>query len=290
MTRPRQARLIEAALRCYPTRWRERHGEEAIELARLLLNDGMPAVAVAWSYLRGAAREQAVRPGRRLGTTLAAVLAGVTLIGAPLVLLDSLSPAGAAPDNQIVVLISSHSDAAGQLESVFRSHHFDIDVEKAPSSPGQAGSILAVEPDVVASGEKSVLREITGACADGSSGCVDGIVLPLHYSGRAQVFVGAPAKPGETYFGSPSIFGPGERLQCSGLFGETLSKAWPTLRRLHVKIAWHIDGSSSATTATPSSSLHVVGGDVFSATSISIQVSSRQPANYGHAGSSGRRC
>ena len=33
MDDPRAARLVETVLRCYPARWRRRHGEEAAELA-----------------------------------------------------------------------------------------------------------------------------------------------------------------------------------------------------------------------------------------------------------------
>ena len=57
MDDPRAARLVETALRCYPARWRHRHGEEAAELAALLIRDGSPAGSIAWSYLAGAARE-----------------------------------------------------------------------------------------------------------------------------------------------------------------------------------------------------------------------------------------
>ncbi len=44
MDAPRPARLVETVLRCYPARWRQRHGEEAAELAALLIRDGTPAV------------------------------------------------------------------------------------------------------------------------------------------------------------------------------------------------------------------------------------------------------
>jgi len=65
MNEPRATRLVKAVLRCYPARWRRRHGEEAAELAALLIRDGRPAAAVAWSYLAGAAREWLTpRPGR----------------------------------------------------------------------------------------------------------------------------------------------------------------------------------------------------------------------------------
>ncbi|HJY58084.1 MAG TPA: hypothetical protein VJ418_17025 [Streptosporangiaceae bacterium] len=57
MNEPRTTRLVEAVLRCYPARWRRRHGEEAAELAALLIRDGTPAGSIARSYLAGATRE-----------------------------------------------------------------------------------------------------------------------------------------------------------------------------------------------------------------------------------------
>jgi hypothetical protein len=87
-------RLVAAVLRCYPARWRSRHGNEAAELAELLIRDGTPARAVALSYLGGAARERlAGRPSRRVAAALI-VVAGS--LGAPLTLLSAGPAAGAA--------------------------------------------------------------------------------------------------------------------------------------------------------------------------------------------------
>ena len=36
----RATRLVTTVLRCYPARWRRRHGDEAAELAALLIRDG----------------------------------------------------------------------------------------------------------------------------------------------------------------------------------------------------------------------------------------------------------
>jgi hypothetical protein len=55
MSTYRYARLIQVAVRCYPQDWRDRHGDEAVELAALLVRDGGSAVSVACSYLSGAA-------------------------------------------------------------------------------------------------------------------------------------------------------------------------------------------------------------------------------------------
>ena len=101
MDGPRAARLVETVLRCYPARWRRRHGEEAAELAALLIRDGTPAVSVAWSYLTGAAREWLTpRPGRHLAAVACALLAAACSLGVSAGLLASAAPARAASTSQ----------------------------------------------------------------------------------------------------------------------------------------------------------------------------------------------
>jgi hypothetical protein len=101
MDRPRAARLIETVLRCYPARWRRRHGEEAAELAALLIGDGAAVGSVAWSYLAGAAREWLTpRPGRRLTTAACALLIAACSLGVSAGLLASAGPARAASTSQ----------------------------------------------------------------------------------------------------------------------------------------------------------------------------------------------
>jgi hypothetical protein len=93
----REARLVGAALRCYPGRWRRRHGDEAAELAALLIRDGNPAASIAWSYLLGAARAWLTpRPGRSLSTVAAALLAATCLLGFSAALVAETAPARAA--------------------------------------------------------------------------------------------------------------------------------------------------------------------------------------------------
>jgi hypothetical protein len=101
MADSRATRLVEAVLRCYPARWRRRHGEEAAELAALLIRDGTPAGSIAWSYLAGAAREWLTpRPGRRLSTVACALLIAVGSLGVSGGLLASTVPARAAITGQ----------------------------------------------------------------------------------------------------------------------------------------------------------------------------------------------
>lgn len=97
MNEARATQLVETALRCYPARWRRRHGDEAAELAELLMRDGTPASSIAWSYLAGAAREWLMpRPGRPLSTIACALLAAACALGVSAGLLAPAAPAKAA--------------------------------------------------------------------------------------------------------------------------------------------------------------------------------------------------
>jgi hypothetical protein len=99
--RPRAARLVQTVLRCYPPRWRRRHGDEAAELATLLIRDGTPVAPIAWSYLAGAVRAWLTpRPRLRLRTVACALLAAACSLGLAAGLLASTVPARAASGGQ----------------------------------------------------------------------------------------------------------------------------------------------------------------------------------------------
>jgi hypothetical protein len=102
MTDTGTTRLVGAALRCYPARWRQRHGQEAAELAALLMGDGTPAASIALSYLAGAARERLTpRPGPRLTAACALLLMAACSVAAAAGLLASAAPARAASASQV---------------------------------------------------------------------------------------------------------------------------------------------------------------------------------------------
>ena len=97
----RATRLVGTALRCYPPRWRQRHGQEAAELAALLIKDGTPAASIALSYLAGAARERLTpRPSPRLTAAACALLVAACSVCASAGLLASAAPARAASTSQ----------------------------------------------------------------------------------------------------------------------------------------------------------------------------------------------
>ena len=110
MDDPRAARLVETVLRCYPARWRRRHGEEAAELAALLIGDGIPAVSIAGSYLAGAAREWLTpHSGRGLTAVACALLVAACSVGVSAGLLASAAPARAAS------MAQAHRTSASQV-------------------------------------------------------------------------------------------------------------------------------------------------------------------------------
>jgi hypothetical protein len=93
----RETRLIGTALRCYPARWRRRHGDEAAELAALLIGDGVAPRSIALSYLAGAAREWIVpRSSRRLSAVACALLVAACSVGLSAAMAASAMPARAS--------------------------------------------------------------------------------------------------------------------------------------------------------------------------------------------------
>jgi len=111
------ARLVEVALRCYPARWRRRHGAEAAELAALLIRDGTPAGSIAWSYLAGAAREWLTpHPARRLRTVACALLVAACSLGVSAGLLASAAPARAASPSPPPARAASPSPPPGPAQ------------------------------------------------------------------------------------------------------------------------------------------------------------------------------
>lgn len=184
----RERQVVATAVRCYPARWRLRHGDEAVLLASALLEDGVSWWSIASNFIGGATRERFLRkPSLRVGTTLAAIT--MSIVTVPLVLFASLAPASASSVN-VVIAISNPNSATRQLESAFISHHFKFTLSERTVPTRLVGSILSVNTVGASSTNATVIRELHGVCVDGSSGCVDGLVLPFHFSGIVHVTIG----------------------------------------------------------------------------------------------------
>jgi hypothetical protein len=121
MDDPRPARLVQAALRCYPARWRRQHGEEAAELAAQLIRDGSPVGSIALNYLTGAARERFTpRHGRQLTALACTLLATACLLAVSTGLLASAGPARAASTAHVHGRAQCRPGSIGLLPAVTR--------------------------------------------------------------------------------------------------------------------------------------------------------------------------
>jgi hypothetical protein len=187
----RGRRAIACAIRCYPSRWRLRHGDEASLLASALMDDGVSWWSIFLNFLGGAMRERVLRrPSVRVGTTLAALAVGASAV--PLALLTSLTPASASSTN-VIISISKPADAVRQLESAFSSHAFKLTVTEKVVPTRLIGSILSVNTYGKSGDNDRVISTIRGKCLDGGLGCTYGLVLPRHFSGNAHVTIGRAA-------------------------------------------------------------------------------------------------
>jgi hypothetical protein len=181
-------RAVAAVLNCYPSWWKRRHHDDAVQLTTALLEDGVPWWSIAWSFLSGATREQVRHHPRTLVKTfIAASTAG--LVALSVGMFPSLTAANASSAS-VVIVISNPSVAAVQLRSALSEHHFKITVSSKAAPRPLVGSILSIQSIGDSDGAVHTIGELHGRCAGGSLGCVSGLVIPVHFSASARVTIG----------------------------------------------------------------------------------------------------
>jgi hypothetical protein len=144
-----------------------------------------------------------------------------------------------------VIITNPYADAAWYNADLAR-HHIPLTLSVIPASPSLVGSIIGgnYAPGV---------KELTGQrrCfypgnGGASSPCVIGFTVPTNLKDEGSVWIGGPAKPGQQYETTGSIFAPGEAL--AGLLaqvaGQPLSKVRPILARHHLSVAVSRDANN----------------------------------------------
>lgn len=144
-----------------------------------------------------------------------------------------------------VIITNPYADAAWYNADLAR-HHIPLTLSVIPASPSLVGSIIGGN---YAPGVKELTGQ--GRCfypgnGGASSPCVIGFTVPTNLKDEGSVWIGGPAKPGQQYETTGSIFAPGEAL--AGLLaqvaGQPLSKVRPILARHHLSVALSRDANN----------------------------------------------
>jgi hypothetical protein len=212
--------------------------QRRIKLLEAIVSDS-PAADVEGRRRMGARRRWLLGSGgvrlRRplvlsiFGAAATGILAAVVLSTTPGV---SPTPAEAvafrtATSGDIIATVTDPFAAQAQLDAAFARQGLKITVNLIPVSPSIVGTVLYVGE----SGAGDQIKALQGGhCLMGGGGCPIGLEIPKDFTGEGSITLGRPAKPGERYESSASIFAPGEPLHCSGLLGARVATALPVLR------------------------------------------------------------
>ncbi len=145
-----------------------------------------------------------------------------------------------AASGDILATVTEPFAAQTQLDAAFAEQGLKITVNLLPVSPSGVGTVLFVGES--GSGVAQIAPLQGGHCLAGGGGCAIGIKIPRGFTGEGSITLGRPARPGEPYESSASIFAPGEPLHCSGLLGAKVASALGVLRAKHLTVVrWHED-------------------------------------------------
>jgi hypothetical protein len=137
-----------------------------------------------------------------------------------------------------VVIRNLYADTAWYNADLAR-HHLDVKIQLTPVSPGLVGTLVAeptAAPGIVAI---TGTRSCYAASAGTQEPCPIGFRVPENLHDPADLVIGRPARPGEQYTSTGSIFAPGEALagQLATVAGQPMSQVSKILASHHLAIA-----------------------------------------------------
>jgi hypothetical protein len=141
----------------------------------------------------------------------------------------------------IVAQIANPYATMAELQREFAAHKLNITLHLVPVSPGSVGHVVGVGESQYHPQPGGIEPLQEGPCAQPE--CTIGLRIPDAYSGHADIFLGRPARPGESYGATPALgaLAPGEPLHCSSLLGATVAVAMPVLEEKNLSVArWRI--------------------------------------------------
>jgi hypothetical protein len=221
-----------------------------IELFEAIVS-GSPRAAQARQTAGGRRPRTVGGGGLRLRRPFVLSAVGAAAIGiVAAVLLSATSAVRPTPAEAVAFRTAASGDifatviepfaAQAQLDAAFAKQGLKITVNLLPVSPSGVGTVLFIGESGSSAAQITPLQG--GHCLAGGGGCTIGIKIPRDFTGEGSITLGRPAKPGEPYESSASIFAPGEPLHCSGLLGAKVAAALPVLRAKHLTVMqWRED-------------------------------------------------
>jgi hypothetical protein len=106
-------------------------------------------------------------------------------------------------------------------QAQLHEHGLDISLKLSPASPSLVGQMLVADPKMngLTNAEMAHRKDLivpieSQGCASAPVPCTIGVKVPVGYQGKATIYLGRQARPGEAYRSMAPIDGPGEVLHC----------------------------------------------------------------------------
>lgn len=188
-----------------------------------------------------------------LRRSLLTALPVAALAGAAALVIGLQVPATSNANSQAAIMAVSFVKANGHITVIiknpyadsswynadFARHHLNIKLSLIASSPSFVGAIEYMGTDSGATSDEIKLINKPGGCGVDGNGCTIGFTIPADFHGQADMAIGRPARPGEQYQTTGSIFNKGEALAGlrSQVIGQPVSTVWRLLATHHLTIA-----------------------------------------------------
>jgi hypothetical protein len=201
-----------------------------------------------------AARGRAVvaRKRRRLALLTAVPVA---LAGLAAFLVTAAVPSDYGPDSAAAIEAMSFVKENGTITVIIKNlyadttwynadlarHHLDITLHLSPTQPSLVGYIGTISVDAPTASGYTAIKPISkpGSCDLSGTDCQIGFTVPVGFRGKADIWIGRPARPGEQYEYGGSAFNRGEPLYglADQIFEHPLSEVLPLFARHGVTVA-----------------------------------------------------
>lgn len=139
-----------------------------------------------------------------------------------------------------VIIKNLYADTSWYNADLAR-HHLDITLRLEPTPPSLVGFIGSTSFDAAASGHSNEIKPIStpGSCDLSGTDCQIGFTVPVNFQGKADMWIGRPARPGEQYQQAGSAFNRGEPLYglTEQIFDHPLREVLPLLTLHSVTVA-----------------------------------------------------